>query len=322
MIIKKRRIRNLGANLGPVRKGSTIVIGIVVAEFEHLLKRAGFTDDLAIGESVLPSAVFGPISAFNAQGKYIKHKDQPMETAYRVQEWHWEEWHGPDRVPESKLVDVPYKRYPRTFVPPPSVELCIAVTPDKRPVAVSPPIEYVDENEELLVHTINLFLEIFRECQVYTEDLDEIARTPVRRLNWTVLPPGRWPWEKLREKVEPLIEQAPGGNQVVIRHRFELLNSYGPDFVAIGRAGFRGYVIFGFIDQNLFVCESMYEGNATYVFDDRWEVLSQMTKAQILEESLQTARIIHRSQWDGHIHKLLRERGQSRPEDEASVRFW
>lgn len=312
MIIKKRRVRNLDANLSTIRKGSTIVIGIGVAGFENLLKKVGFTDDLAIGESVLPSAVFGPISVFNAQGKHIKHKDQPKETAYRVQDWYWEEWHGRDRVPRSKLVDVPYKRYPRTFMPPPSVELRIAITSDNERVVVSSPVEYIDENEALLVHTINLFLEIFRKCRTYTENLDEIIRAPLKRLNWTLLPPGRWPWQKLREKLDPLVKLAPGRNQVMIKHRFETVNKYGPDFVAIGQAGFRGYVIFGFTDQNLFVCESMYEGNATYVFDERWEVLSQMTKAQILDESLQTARIIHRSRWDGHIHKLLRERVQPR----------
>jgi hypothetical protein len=59
----------------------------------------------------------------------------------------------------------------------------------------------------------------------------------------------------------------------VIRHRFETINGYNPDFVGVGQAGFRGYVIFGLTEKNLFVCESIYTGNATYVFDKRWEEL-------------------------------------------------
>lgn len=146
---------------------------------------------------------------------------------------------------------------------------------------------------------------MFGECTVLTEDLEKLIRSPVVPLNWRVLPPGRWPWAALQKKVGPLIEQAPGGNQTVIRHRFETINGYGPDFVAVGQAGFRGYVIFGFTENNLFVCESIYTGNATYVFDERWEELSKMTKAEILSQDLQTDRIIHRSKWDDRIRALL-----------------
>ena len=45
-------------------------------------------------------------------------------------------------------------------------------------------------NHALLVHVVNLFLELFGECDILDRRHAPLRRTPVRRLNWTVLPPG------------------------------------------------------------------------------------------------------------------------------------
>jgi hypothetical protein len=308
MIITKRRVRNLDRHLAHVDKGTNIVVGLErIERFVDTLVEAGFSSGFQAGASVLPTPMFGPISSYNAEGKYIVHKNQPMETAYRVAEWSWVEWHGDDRVEQTAFVDVPYKRYPRTFMPPPSVEMTIAETPDGPPVVVSSPIAYVEDDVELLRHTINLYLEMFRECSILTEGLEHFTKVPTRRLNWTILPVGEWPWSELRKQIEPVVRRAPGGNQAFIWHRLELIYGYGPKFRAIGHAGFRGYLILGFPERNLFVCESVYMGNATYIFDERWEELSKLTKAEILSEHLQTDRIIHRSKWDDRMRSLLSE---------------
>lgn len=306
MRIEKRRVLNLNRNLAPVPKGTEVVVALEdVRGFEDTLVQAGFTEQLGVGEQVLPTPAFGPISRYNALGKNLVHRDQPMETAYRVIEWHWKEWHGKDRVERSGLRDVPYERYPRTFVDPPSIELKIAVCSNERKVVIAPSIAYTDQNEDLLRHTINLYLEMFRECTILTPELNEIAQTPVRRLNWTVLPPGKWPWKKLRQRVAPIVRRAPGGKQPVIWRRLEVVNSYEPEFLAVGRGGFTGYIVFGFPDRNLFICESVHIDNATYVFDEKWEELSKMTKAQILGGDLHTERIIHRSRWEQHVERLF-----------------
>ena len=70
-------------------------------------------------------------------------------------------------------------------------------------------------------------------------------------------------------------------------------------------AGFNGYVIMGFTKKNLYLLESAYYGNATYIFDEDWRDLSKMTKAKILNENLQKDRIIHREGWEENIKELL-----------------
>jgi hypothetical protein len=303
LITNKTRIRSLKANLGNIKIGSKFVVGISNLErYESILKEIGFTDDLEVGESVLPT-ISGPISEYNAIGTYIKHKDQPMETAYTTVFWSWEQWAGRGHTEtHSDYRDRPYKRYPRTFISPPSIELTISETDNGNKVVISPIIEY-NNNDEDFLHIINLFLEIFQECQIFTENLDEIVITPTKRLNWEILPKGPMPWDKLLENVGPIIKRAP--NHPVVLHRIHKINNFNPDFRAIGKAGFNGYIVFGFKKKGIYIFESMMYGNATYIFDENWEELSKKTKAEILDKNLQKYRIIHRANWDNEINRLF-----------------
>lgn len=306
MIITGKRKHKLDKQLHSLQEGATIILGVPVSEdIQETLSKIGF-DSLAEGETVLPSPI-GPICRYNAEGKEILHKDQPMETAYRQAEWTWEQWAGRyDTETMSKIVDIPYQRYPRSFIPPPSLELSIAVNSQGEKYVISKKHRLDFDNPVELLHCINVFLEIFNQCQVLTKNLDGYSINRVRQLNWHILPPGKYPWKKLEGQLRPIIEKEKEQKQVVIRHRLELIDQYDPEFVAIGRAGFAGYLIFGFPGKNLYILESLYFGNATYVFEEEWERLSRLTKAEILTGNFQKDRIIHRVQWDKQVKKLLR----------------
>ena len=66
-----------------------------------------------------------------------------------------------------------------------------------------------------------------------------------------------------------------------------------------------GYVIFGFPEKNLYVLESGFYGNATYVVTDDWEVLSRMTKAELINGDLHQTRVVHLKSWSYEIRQLL-----------------
>lgn len=308
MILNKKRIRNIKILKDLIKEGGKFFIGIKnQPKFSNTLSEIGFSKNLQSGESILPPAIFGPVSLYNAEGKNRVHKDRPMEIAYRTREWHWKEWRGRhDTVERSKLVDVPYKRYPRTFIAPPSIEITAYFMSNGEWAIISPVFELNGNSEKKIIHTINLFLEIFGECQFFTENLEEIIKLPIKRLNWKILPPGQMPWTRLKEEIKPIIDNAPRGNQAVIKHRLEKINEYKPDFVAVGEGGFRGYIILGFKQKNIYTLESLYYGNATYVFGEKWEELSKRTKAEILNQNLQTDRIVHRGGWDSRVDNLLK----------------
>lgn len=312
-MIQQKRIRNLSLHLHGVPEGTTVVCAIHVSDrVLNRITQIGFTREFADGESVLP-AIVGPITRFNAEGRWVRHRDKPKETAYRTIEWHWTEFYGDQRIERSDFKDVPYQRYPRTFLDPPSIELTLLRDSQNLQLVCASAISHSATNDAQLLHTINLFLELFEECELLNHELTAVTPPPTRRLNWHVLPPGKIPWSRLRDALAPIIERARPGSRAFIEHRFRVLHEYQPGFQAVGHAGFMGYVIFGFEHLHLYICESAQYGNATYVFAEGWEGLSQLSKAVILSGHLERARIIHLSTWEGEIRRLLRPPASGTP---------
>jgi hypothetical protein len=305
MIIKKTRIRNLELNLPGIPLGDTLVFAstnLPAHQARH--EQAGFALPLTTGTAVLPT-VRGPVSRFNAEGKFIIHRNRPKETVYRQREWTHMEWHGPDQMEVTDFVDIPSQRYPRSFVPPPSVEFKLATTTSGELVLVTDQTAYKAENFGNCLHTINLILEYFGECHVLNQDLDAIIRVDVRRLNWQVLPEGVRPWPQMQSLLKERIPQFDSDKNTIFRNNLAFLNDFKPSFAAVGRAGFSGYVIFGFPDKDDYVCESIYKNNATYAFAADWQRLSQLTKAEILNQNLQKDRIVHMPGWQARVRTLL-----------------
>jgi hypothetical protein len=139
MIINKKRINSIESNIGRIKSGSKFIIGIKAIErYRNVLINMGFSEQLEIGETLLPKPS-GPVGKYNALGKYLVHKDQPMETAYRTRIWRWKQWAGRGKTKNmSKIVEVPYKRYPRTFIEPPSIEFTISANIKGEKVITTP----------------------------------------------------------------------------------------------------------------------------------------------------------------------------------------
>jgi len=301
-MIIKNRIRNIWPYLNLFSKGQEIFFSVPISEVDfNRLIEIGFTSELSPGEQILPKSIKS-ISKFNAEGKYIKRKDLPKETVYRQSEWTWKDWGGYEY---SKIVDIPYERYQREFIPPPSEELTIFENNNEK-IILSRGIIISKENEKIIKHLINLFLELFGKCEILTSELLPPFKPQIKKLNWDILPPGEYPWNRVKNKVKEIIKRQPKGNQPVIRFRIETISNYKPDFIAIGKGGFNNYLVFGFKNKNLYLLESVREGNATYVFRNEWEDLSKLTKKEILTNDLQEDRIIHREGWDTKIKKLLK----------------
>jgi len=303
--IEKKRIRKLEANLLRAHEGALLVASFPVDEVAPgRLQRVGFTSKAEVGERVLPSAL-GPASRYNAHGGTLVHRGQPMETVYRQIEWTWIEWHGRDRVEKTDFRDVPYKRYPRTRVPPPAIELSIASVASGQNLVVAPPFEYRRSTAANLMLSINLVLELFGACDILDQDLVPILAVPAMRVNWTILPKGKMPWETLKPHLDEVIGRQKPMNRKIAEHRLKVITRHGPEFAAVGRGGFAGYVVFGFPTKSLFILECVRYGNATYVLDRDWEILSQMTKAEILNNAYHKARFIHVDRWEARVARLL-----------------
>jgi len=306
MRIQQRRVRNLKKHLPGIDQGDRVVIALVdPRQRRDRLREIGLGDELTIGDAVLPARL-GPVSRFNAEGRWEVHRDRPKETVTRQREWTWEQWAGRGRTEtHSRIVDISYQRYPRTLIPPPGVEISVGEDVAGHEIVRAPEIVFLPRNEDALKHHVNLFLELFGECEVLSGDLEPRLAPELRRLNWKILPPGKHPWSRLQRELEPVLNEAKRGNRPVVSHRLEFLGGFGPEFAAVGLGGFSGYTVFGFPELETFVVESAHYGNATYVFGEDWARLSQMTKAEVIEGGLHRERIIHREGWEGEMRRVL-----------------
>lgn len=305
-MINKKRIRKLNPYRALIPDTDAVYI-MSPSPTQAQLKRAGFAEDATVGETILPS-VIGKITLFNAEGKQIVRRDQPMETAHRVVEWHWTQWHGKEKIEKSDFRDVPYKRYPREFIEPPALEITYTQNvDDNQPSVTSAKITGWKKNEDKLVHAINLFLELFGECVVLDESKEQALPNDMRRVNWRILPEGEYPFSRIREELKPVINRNKPGNRSFVNKRLERLNSFKPEYTVLGQNGFAGYVVMAYPDRNLYVLESVIYGNATYVLDKDWQSVSQLTKAEILHASLHKQRIVHLRSWFFKVKKLFSE---------------
>lgn len=305
MIIKKKRINSLSC-LNHVEEGKNLMMVLRdAARFKGILVKLGFSEDLIEGERVLPS-MLNPTLKRNAEPFYIKDKTKPKEQYTQTLWWTRHEWAGRGETREvTDFVTIPRERYARIKFEPYSVELFLKYDEQGQLMVMTDFISYCHDNEKLLINAINIFLTNFEECEILTENFENVMPTRTIKLNWEVLPSGDYPWKRMQDDLQKISAKSSKTAKKLLIDKCEFINSFQPDFRAYGKSGFHGYVIFGFMHRNKYVLESVYPNNATYVFGKNWEELSKLTKAEILKENLQDVRIIHNNNWQQEIRDLL-----------------
>ncbi|AOI84138.1 hypothetical protein QZM64_19675 [Burkholderia cepacia] len=305
-MIVERKTRDINRYLLHLPEGKKYYLGVrVLPEHARRLEALGFSSPLVIGERLLPPAR-GAASRRNANGFDIVHRDREKETAYRQISWTYTQRHGNREVEVTEVKDVPYYRYPRTKVPPYSVELVVSADPAGAHCVVAGPFEHTAAPAAVATNTANMLYEQFGSFEVLDTSMSPSVDVPVRRLNWKLLPTGKSPWKSAWPSLETVIEKSRGKSREVVAARFSEVGKYGPEFVAIGLGGFNDYVVFGFPRMGICVLESRFTNNATYVLAHaNWEVISQMTKAEILSESVHEDRLIHDRNWFDGLAAVL-----------------
>jgi hypothetical protein len=264
---------------------------------DQLAKKIGFDGIPNEGDSILPSSS-GPETFFNAHGKEVIRKDLPMETRSRMINTSWKDWHGQTH---HGIQTRDYEVYPRDLIPPPGEHL--TATPHNGGLVVTSRVLRRDETESDIVNVLNIFLELFETFEIVQHNLD--APVQVRQLKWKILPQGQYPFDRARQALEEYLERLSEDDRAVATERIRTITRHNPDFVAVGIGGFSDYVVFGFTGQRRYVLESPNSGNATYVFRDEWEPISQLSKREILSDNLQEERIVHNKRWARAINEII-----------------
>lgn len=297
-MIHKKRIHNLNNYLLGIKENETFFITKRLSEIPvGKLNDIGFSNDLEVGHQILPKAI-GPISRFNSDGKFIKLKHLPMEKCFR--NTCLTDWHG-----GFHFVDIPYFRYPRKQIAPPCVEITIVENGGEL-YATSPKLDRTNENNDYNLHVFNLFLELFDSCEIFDKNMASVVHGfEVKRVNWVMLPPGEYPWNRLSEMADKLKSKSKNKALQQSFYMDTILN-LKPSGIIYGMGGFRGYIAFRFPGKNMCILENALYGNATYIFNDNWEKISQLTKAEIINGNLMIKRLEHRIGWKKDIEDLFK----------------
>jgi len=267
---------------------------------EHTLEALGFNKNPDIGDFLIPSKI-GKYTAFNADGDVHIRKDLPKQPESIMYYGASRDWHGGIHYGiKTRTVD----KYPRDHIPAPSETLQIIELSGSRYVSTAE-LELTDDDKARNIHACNLMLECFSSFNIVNSDTSELIGPKLKRLQWEILPKGEYPWEKSKSIIQKATESLKEGDQKIIEHRMKILSRRNPDFLATGRGGFSGYFVYGFKDKNVYVLESIYLDNATYVFSSEWEELSQLTKREIIQGKLPHQRIVHNHKWNGAIGRAI-----------------
>lgn len=299
------RIRqNNARSLAPLRpfipENTAYRIGLPLDEIDpNLLDRAGCPRPAIAGEAFLPRSV-GSHTEHNINGREEVIKHGKKETVHRMVYRTWNDWHG---NPHSGVVSHPYERWPR-FQHPPRCEHFNIVELRDRLYLVSDICRFNTGEQGRNLHVFNVFLESFGQCEILGGEGELLNAPKIRKNNWDLLPPGKYPWERTKQVIENVTSQLRPEDREVIEYRMRRISRLGPDTLALGRGGFHGYFAFGFSKRNLFLLESIFLDNATYVFGSDWEAVSQLSKAEIISGGLQKDRIVHDCRWRLRVDRL------------------
>jgi len=295
MIIKKKRIRNPARYLTEFKPNEKIRIGVKITnESKENLIKMGFDKGIVEGEIIVPLANCSKVAYENAEGKCIVRRDLPKETAERYWEWSWEDW-GHNIHSDFKYI--PYERYQREYLPPRALEVMIIKDKENQNWVVSKEINNTDSAYDDIKLLVNLFLSIFKECEIINKNLEQPIKT-VRKVKWEILRPGT----KTRQAIVNVIrELTPENKQNMYVRNIDKLMENSDENIAIGTAEFRGYIVF--ICGKFAILESLMPNNATYILGKNWEDISKLTKTEVLNKNLHIARIYHYLDWEQKIKK-------------------
>lgn len=300
MLIRRKYVRQLSSYIGGLIPHTEIRLVVDMAQVAAGKRtRSGF-DGLNDGDILLPPNI-GRVSKFNAEGRFDTDRSKPKVPRFMGQrEWTRQEWAGQGQTRTvTTTVDLYRDCFPRTFVPPPGVELT-AVDHGGQRYIVSPIYRIGVTPDDELLHAINLMLEIFGELEIRHANLTAFLPPNTRRVNWTLLPPGNTA-AGVSTHVASLVGRTPATMRQPVWQRLTFLASRNPPEVYLGQGGFHAYVAYVFHHTGMTILESVMPDNATYVFAGNWGTVSHLTKTQILAGGHHHARIIHDAQWQASL---------------------
>lgn len=297
---KSRIARGLKTNHAAMRRlGHFRVTKLIPAPSDEL-SLLGLQALPVESEAILPRAI-GKHARFNVNGREKIQREIPMEQrsiSYILQKT--------DRYGVLRQRDITRrtKMRQRRHVPAPYEYLEVSSL-DGALLVSSRVLSLESESQELILHIVNMFRELFNSYAITAADDQRASSVPLRKRHWKIVLDKQYSYEEARAILDQILILLPDRHRNAIERRVAIISEHRPDFLAVGQGGFSDYFVFGFTSIAKYLFESTNLGNATYIFRDDWKHLDQLTKKQIRDDDLQHARIVHDGAWEVQLRMAI-----------------
>ena len=271
-----------------------VAVPLCAEDYEKLGTYGILADDL----QRIPRPIRAATSK-NANGYTVPVKDLPKEIRSWEHSYRYEDWGGTEHYGTCWQ---DRKCYQRRLIPPTEVHFHI-----DNSVLFSTPLVNREEDYPAIKAAINVALEMLGRCELWpNKEAPIFSAAKDIEVPWEILRAGTRNSELAERYLTHVLKHKSEGEQTIIRGRHKHLNAMNPDFRAVGKQGYWGYIIYGFQAKNLYVFESGTPNNATYFFVGGWETASRLTKTEILTGHLHELRIFHSRTWHENVAAAIR----------------
>lgn len=301
----RKRIRNINNHLQfYLQENEKFRIGLMFEDYLNspLLDLYGLPKIFPKNLYVTPKSK-GSVTRANINGKYGRKQPEEKETVIR----------HIDYIRRKDGTHISYNReyniYKKVLLHKYNIGFNFIINQHNQKLVVSDELIYSNDHTHLLknTHIINMFCEIFNDFEIYDKNLNPAIHFNTK-FDKIILPSGTldniYNFKDLIEIGGRFTKN--DADKKAYQKRLEILQEYKPDIRGKGPNGFFGYIVFGFSEFNIILLETMYAGNATYVFSkENFENEVIQDKQTVLTNKLHLKRFFHHDNWERKLRKFM-----------------
>lgn len=303
----RKRVRNINKHLKFfLSEDEEFSLGLLFEDYleSPLLGKYGLPTSFTDKKEFIPDPK-GSVTKANIKGKYVRKNPEEKETVIR----HIKYYRRKDGVKVE--YDRKYHIYKKVLLHQYKAKLRFATNHHGQRVVISDKLINSNNPADNLMntHIANIFCEIFNNFEVFDKDLNPAIHFNTK-FDKIILPSGTLDninnFDELIEIGGRFTRSESEKN--AYHKRLKVLQEYNPDIRGKGSNGFNGYIIFGFSNLEIILLETMYAGNATYVFSIKnFEEHVIKDKQTVLTNKLHLKRFFHHDNWEKNLRSFMKK---------------
>lgn len=299
----RKRVRNIKKHLQfYINDEDSFYIGVPFDEYlkSPLLEKYGLPKVFENKKTFIPKPK-GSITKVNAKGKYVRKKPEEKETV--VRHISFVRKRDGRRIEYDRTYNIYVKELLHRF----NSKLYFLINEHGEKLVLSEFFASSKSSEEKATHLANMFLEMFNQFEIYDSKMNPAIHFNTK-FEKIILPAGTL---EDSDNLDELIDigkrfvRNEEDNKAYVK-RLKVLTEFKPDIRGKGPNGFFGYIVFGFSELKIVILETMYAGNATYIFTtENFESNILQDKQSVLKSKLHLKRIFHDDNWETNLRILI-----------------